>query len=603
MSQFQSMCLIPKDVISRLKQDGGEIVKQALSSGVIRQLNTLDVNDGGRVIIRNDDHYKTNPGSSEINITNSPSSEKKAPRTASILQYEGRPPYRSQDRIDEVNQYHGIPPRVYTKPAKVSTPKEDYDIFSEPLVEPSEQPGDLVQPPDVSLHEPVEGLESYKSTPGAWTNGVRTVPRLGAVTAEEVGEVLEGLKTSGVMQGDESSKYLSRFMEVDETQNDEPMDVGEPQGPSDRTLRAQNRRKLITTPVPNLQVDLPAPEIQVAKSPNKSGDKIMRAQVVLKRLEEGAKSPNKRENKIMRAQVVLKRLEDEGIMPTEVAKNYLSNYNQKLKARGMKRKSAQSPGRNKLSSPKEVKRLRLKAVDQLAKDRAKQLRIKAVDRVARARAKAGDLEDSFRKKLDAKYYKELVVPEKITTPEKFPSQAGIIRWDPLRRMQSKRVRHLPNIQAQRGTIKKPSPAKHPSKRLKLSETKLDKSFLSKSAAKDVSSTRSMPYEDDTLSKSMSFISPIKKSTNLPKWLELQKNWGDGGDKYTSTPKSNPPPPPSSTKTKNKKKPRNLLPELEAVSRPTFKKGNSSARPEWLALGNTLRKSSREKKKTQKFGVE
>ena len=59
MSTFECMYLIPRDVYNTLIIRGDKITKQALSSGAVRQLNNLDVREGGRVIIRNDDHFKT----------------------------------------------------------------------------------------------------------------------------------------------------------------------------------------------------------------------------------------------------------------------------------------------------------------------------------------------------------------------------------------------------------------------------------------------------------------------------------------------------------------------------------------------------------------
>ena len=53
------MYLIPKEVYNMLTTSGDKITKQALGSGMVRQLNNLDVREGGRVVIRNDNHHKT----------------------------------------------------------------------------------------------------------------------------------------------------------------------------------------------------------------------------------------------------------------------------------------------------------------------------------------------------------------------------------------------------------------------------------------------------------------------------------------------------------------------------------------------------------------
>ena len=58
MSVNQCMYLLPKAVYDKINVEGDDNVKNTLASGQLRQLNNLDVHDGGRVIIRNDDHFK-----------------------------------------------------------------------------------------------------------------------------------------------------------------------------------------------------------------------------------------------------------------------------------------------------------------------------------------------------------------------------------------------------------------------------------------------------------------------------------------------------------------------------------------------------------------
>ena len=58
MSSNQCMYLLPKTVYEKLASEGDDNIKNTLASGQLRQLNNLDVHDGGRVVIRNDDHYK-----------------------------------------------------------------------------------------------------------------------------------------------------------------------------------------------------------------------------------------------------------------------------------------------------------------------------------------------------------------------------------------------------------------------------------------------------------------------------------------------------------------------------------------------------------------
>jgi hypothetical protein len=56
------MYLIPKELYDDLLTNGDNRTKHALNSGMIRQLNNLDVHDGGKVIIRNDDNFKNHIG-------------------------------------------------------------------------------------------------------------------------------------------------------------------------------------------------------------------------------------------------------------------------------------------------------------------------------------------------------------------------------------------------------------------------------------------------------------------------------------------------------------------------------------------------------------
>ena len=58
ISSNKCMYLLPKVIFDKISAEGDAVTKSTLSSGQVRQLNNLDVHDGGRVIIRNDDHYK-----------------------------------------------------------------------------------------------------------------------------------------------------------------------------------------------------------------------------------------------------------------------------------------------------------------------------------------------------------------------------------------------------------------------------------------------------------------------------------------------------------------------------------------------------------------
>lgn len=60
MSNYESMHLIPPTLYRDLMSKTDDTVKSHVHEINVRQLNTFDVNDGGRVTIRNDDKI-TNP--------------------------------------------------------------------------------------------------------------------------------------------------------------------------------------------------------------------------------------------------------------------------------------------------------------------------------------------------------------------------------------------------------------------------------------------------------------------------------------------------------------------------------------------------------------
>ena len=100
MAKFHCMYLIPKDVYNKLLDSNDDSTRDALTSGAVRQLNNLNVRDGGRVVIRNDDHYKNAEGDSITTTTPSKpySQEELADRAARREAYQATHNQNSREK-------------------------------------------------------------------------------------------------------------------------------------------------------------------------------------------------------------------------------------------------------------------------------------------------------------------------------------------------------------------------------------------------------------------------------------------------------------------------------------------------------------------------
>ena len=316
MSQFQSMYLIPKQLITSLTQNGDAKTKNALSSGIIRQLNSLDVNEGGRVIIRNDDHYKNVPA--VVGQKSTKVQEAQEVHVADGRLEKGAKLFRpSQHRINEVNKYHGIRAKQVV-PNKASNVAEgmltgNNDLFSEEVL-------DEITEEESGIHKL---SPSYHSTPIRIGNTISEESKNSNNTSQSVDSVrgaLGDLQLAGIISPEQANKYLINLRDkIEEHDTTEPisnltsyMDTQDPTPRFDRTV-------LVTTPL--------------------DVDKII------------TPSPHNRASKMARAEEALNIMQSEGIINDEVGKKFLEEFDAKLPA-----KTIISPKRAK-NSPKLTEKL------------------------------------------------------------------------------------------------------------------------------------------------------------------------------------------------------------------------------------------------------
>ena len=125
MSRFSCMYLIPKETYNQLMSNGNRFTKDALSAGPIRQINNLEVQDGGRVVIRNDDHYKQTTG----------------PSVPYQIPDDGEDPRTHDTTI--------LPPNVAHQQTVIEEPKET-DVFQPQITSSPTESQDLLQTRDLT---------------------------------------------------------------------------------------------------------------------------------------------------------------------------------------------------------------------------------------------------------------------------------------------------------------------------------------------------------------------------------------------------------------------------------------------------------------------
>lgn len=319
------MFLVPREVMASLTKDGDVNTKKALASGAVRQLNNLDVRDGGRVIIRNDDHYKTLPSNSYTPTStmseDTPDPEVRLPPT---------------HRVADVDRLHGV-----LQPAN-DTFDTDVVTTGEP-----ESPGNLGAVMDDSALTSTTAQihaedETDSSAPQVDTPGFASIndtPQSENITGiKALGPTLTknpNSKANRKLSFREKSTNLDTISEEPELEMD--LEAQSPEAEMNETLHVMEDLESSGT-VPPQVATMVMDEYEkrlasVNPGPETRALRKIREQTFGKKRKTPESTPiitaDAKKIKMHTAAVVLHRLEDMGILPPAAVDKYLSNLDSK----------------------------------------------------------------------------------------------------------------------------------------------------------------------------------------------------------------------------------------------------------------------------------